>query len=100
MSKRVTDLEFTTQQEISDALAGQMSNQDEDEVEDELERMEMEREANTINLPAAPDGLQDKLAIDSLPDVPVSADFDSEPSSERVQRQKEKARARRVALHA
>jgi hypothetical protein len=77
-----------------------MSNQDEDEVEDELERMEMERNASTGDLPEVPSGPQHKLPTSSLPDVPVSLDLDSESSSKSVQRQKEKAKARKVALHA
>lgn len=67
------------QEEISEALAGQMSNADEDEVEDELEAMEREVE-----------GIQ-------LPDVPVS-EIDAEQEHE--QRKKDRAKARRVALEA
>ncbi|EAW07908.1 ESCRT-III subunit protein VPS20 [Aspergillus clavatus NRRL 1] len=40
------------QEEISQMLAGQLSNQDEDEVEDELERLQQETQA--INLPKVP----------------------------------------------
>lgn len=65
------------QQEISDALAGQMSNEDEDEVEDELEAME--REMN---------------GIEALPDVPTT-------ELEKEQKQRERAKERRrVALEA
>lgn len=46
------------QKEISEMLGGQMSNQDEDEVEDELETLEGEingiKEPNAIKYPAAP----------------------------------------------
>ena len=46
------------QREISEMLGGQMSNQDEDEVEDELEAMEGEikgvKEPNAVEYPAAP----------------------------------------------
>ena len=50
-------------------LGGKMSNQDEDEVEDELEAMEREVEAtNTIpSLPNAPSGVMEG----ELPDVPL-----------------------------
>lgn len=46
------------QKEISELLGGQMSNQDEDEVEDELEAMEGEingvKESDAVEYPAAP----------------------------------------------
>ncbi|CAF9918913.1 MAG: Vacuolar protein sorting-associated protein 20 [Alectoria fallacina] len=46
------------QKEISEMLGGQMSNQDEDEVEDELEAMESEitgvKEPDAVEYPAAP----------------------------------------------
>ncbi|KAF4257676.1 hypothetical protein KXW98_004453 [Aspergillus fumigatus] len=43
------------QEEISQMLAGQLSNQDEDEVENELERLRQETEAITLpNVPTAP----------------------------------------------
>jgi charged multivesicular body protein 6 len=42
-------------QEISQMLAGQLSNQDEDEVEDELEKLRQETEAITLpKVPTAP----------------------------------------------
>lgn len=81
------------QQEISEALAGQMSNADEDEVEDELEAME--REVNGVKMPGAP--TQTVLSKDVLPDVPGT---EVEANQEREQRQKERAKARRVALEA
>lgn len=90
-------------QEISEALAGQISNEDEDEVEDELERME--EEANALqqvpSQPLAPNvvpgGKNDTTANHAMPDVPTSIDS-QEP--EMLQKQKERAKARRVALHA
>ena len=47
---------FTTDllQEISEMLAGRMSNQDEDEVEDELEALEAEVSGVNVKLPDAP----------------------------------------------
>lgn len=79
------------QEEISDALAGQMSNEDEDEVEDELEAMERE----LIGLPDAPN----KPIVDesTLPEVPKT---ELELEQEKLQKQKERARQRRVALEA
>lgn len=74
---------------ISEALAGQLSNADEDEVEDELEALE--REVNGVQLPDAPN--KTVLADGSLPNVP-------ETELERTQRQKERAKQRRVALEA
>ena len=46
------------QKEVSDMLGGQMSNQDEDEVEDELEAMDIEihgpKESDAVEYPSAP----------------------------------------------
>jgi charged multivesicular body protein 6 len=95
---------YALQQEISEALAGQMSNQDEDEVEEELERME--KEANAVDLPKAPwqpltgevaNGVQDTASNQTMPDVPTTI---ASEALERLQKQKERAKARRVALHA
>ncbi|KIW91143.1 uncharacterized protein Z519_08037 [Cladophialophora bantiana CBS 173.52] len=79
------------QQEISEALAGQMSNEDEDEVEDELEAMERE----VVGLPDAPN--KTILSEGTLPEVPKT---ELELEQERIQKQKERARQRRVALEA
>ena len=57
-------------------LAGQMSNQDEDEVEDELESLQREIEGPV-----------------SLPDAPLSA-IDEETEYERTLKAKARARAR------
>jgi charged multivesicular body protein 6 len=70
-----------------------MSNQDEDEVEDELEAME--REAQGMKLPDAPD--KSIVVEDALPAAPISEVGGEE---ERHQRQRERAKARRVALEA
>jgi charged multivesicular body protein 6 len=78
------------EQEISDALAGQMSNEDEDEVEDELERMEKE----ALALPEVP---SQPLANEVLQNGPTPILSDE---NERLQRQKQRAKARKVALHA
>ena len=81
------------QQEISEALAGQMSNADEDEVEDELEAME--REIEGIKLPEVP--TKTIVGEGVLPDTPV---FEVDGEQEREQKRKERAKARRVALEA
>jgi charged multivesicular body protein 6 len=75
------------QQEISETLAGRMTNQEEDEVEDELDALERE----VVGLPEAPTGTV--IGEGTLPDVPVTEE-------EKVQKQKERAKARRVALEA
>lgn len=75
-------------QEISDALAGQLSNQDEDEVEDELEALE--KEINGISVPSAPQ-------TDPLPDVPF---HEPATADEMALRRKERERQRRIALEA
>lgn len=58
------------QQEISEMLGGKMSNQDEDEVEDELEALEEQvqgvKQPDTVSYPTAPDtALEDKVDNDS-----------------------------------
>ncbi|RMX73085.1 hypothetical protein D0869_13961 [Hortaea werneckii] len=77
------------QEEINDMLGGKMSNQDEDDVEDELEAME--REANgktaTNNLPDAPSGVMEG----ELPDVP------SETPEQKAKRRREARAARAQA---
>lgn len=90
------------EQEISEALAGQMSNEDEDEVEDELERMEMEANAlpkvpsQPLVHEVVPPVKDDLVAQRTMPDVPTSMTFED---TGKLQRQKERAKARKVALH-
>ena len=79
-----------TQEEISEALAGRMSNAEEDEVEDELEAMERE----VVGLPAVPSG--PVVSEDMMPDAP-SQDLEEE---EKRFRQRTRAKERRVALEA
>ena len=81
------------QQEISEALAGQMSNEEEDEVEDELEALE--KEVERVKLPDAPK--RTVIGEDTLPDVPQT---EIEMEQEKLQKQKERAKQRRVALEA
>ena len=68
-----------------------MSNQDEDEVEDELEALEQELN-DAVTLPDAP---KQGVIEAPLPDAP-STEVESE--QQRLQKQKERAKARRVAL--
>lgn len=77
------------QQEISEALAGQLSNAEEDDVEDELEALE--REIAGVKLPDAPN--KTPVSENALPDAPTT-ELDKE------QRMKERARARKAALEA
>jgi len=80
------------QQEISDALAGQISNEDEDEVEDELEAMEREV-AGVEALPDAP--TKTVVGKETLPEVPKT---ELELEQDKIRKQKERARQRRIAL--
>lgn len=77
------------QEEISDALAGQLSNQEEDDVEDELEALE--REVEGIKLPDAPN--KTVLGAGDLPDTP-------ETELDLAQKRKERAQRRKMALEA
>jgi hypothetical protein len=67
-----------------------MSNEDEDEVEEELERMEKE----ALALPEVPSQALANEVIQNAA-TPISSH-----ETERLQKQKERAKARRVALHA
>jgi charged multivesicular body protein 6 len=69
-----------------------MSNEDEDEVEDELEAMQ--RDVEGVKMPDAPK--KTVIGEGDLPDAPLSINEEGE----RQQRQKERAKARRVALEA
>ena len=71
------------QQEISEMLKGQISNQDEDEVEDELEALD--RQVN---------GIEEEQDV-SLPKVPTT---ELEGNKDRAKEQKERARAREKAM--
>jgi charged multivesicular body protein 6 len=69
-----------------------MSNEDEDEVEDELEAMQ--RDVGGVEMPDAPK--KTVIGEGDLPDAPLSINEEEE----RQQRQKERAKARRIALEA
>ncbi|GIK02698.1 vacuolar protein sorting-associated protein 20 [Aspergillus viridinutans] len=62
------------QEEISQMLAGQLSNQDEDEVEDELEKLRQETEAITLpKVPTAPPVVAEGEEEGDREEVEVSA---------------------------
>ncbi|KAM0180382.1 hypothetical protein ACHAPC_007699 [Botrytis cinerea] len=80
------------QQEVSDMLGGMMSNQDEDEVEDELAALEAE--VTGVPLPEVPTaGLPLK---DSLPDVPRS-ELSSKDRAKARQRERDEQRVAMLA---
>ena len=76
------------QREISEMLGGQMSNQDEDEVEDELEALEGE-----VLGVKAPD------VENIMPPAPKTELERREEEEERVERRKARARARAGEQH-
>lgn len=80
--------------EISEALAGQLSNAEEDDVEDELEALEREVVGvkDSVKLPNAPQG--SVISEGDLPDAPQETEL------EREQRRKERAKQRRAQLEA
>ncbi|KAK5937742.1 Vacuolar protein sorting-associated protein 20 [Knufia obscura] len=77
------------QEEISETLAGQLSNQEEDDVEDELEALE--REVEGVKLPDAPS--KTIITDGDLPNAP-------ETELDKEQKRKERARARKAQLEA
>ena len=79
------------QEQISEALAGQMSNEDEDEVEDELEALERE----VVGLPDVPGRVV--VGEGTLPDVPTTV---LEAEQDKLQKKKNRAKERRAALEA
>ena len=57
--------------EITDVLAGRVSSVEEDEIDEELERMERENVgAGVGKLPTAPTAIEGKKEEDRLPNVP------------------------------
>lgn len=73
------------QKEISEMLAGQMSNQDEDEVEDELEALEKEIRRSSVGVEEG-----DEIRLPRVPD----GDFPALGEDEVASQQRERARAR------
>ncbi|TGO30848.1 hypothetical protein BPAE_0003g01340 [Botrytis paeoniae] len=95
LEKLTSSVEFALVQkdvEVSDMLGGMMSNQDEDEVEDELAALEAE--VTGVPLPEVPTaGLPLK---DSLPDVPRS-ELSSKDRAKARQRERDEQRVAMLA---
>ena len=70
------------QREVSEMLGGQLSNEDEDQVEDELDALQ--KEVQGVKVPEAP----------QLPEVPNSRFEEGEHQDARTEQRKAKARAR------
>lgn len=88
------------QREISNMLAGRMSNEEEDEAEDELAQMEKEERLKTMQaeMPSAPvAALPTKELGGGAQDVEGAEEEDTE-AERKAQRAKERAKARRVEL--
>ena len=78
------------QQEVSEMLVGQMSNSDEDEVEDELERLVREQEGREQRVLPDTQGL-----VDPMPNVPKET-----PKERAARRQKEQEESHREPIAA
>lgn len=87
------------QREISNMLAGRMSNEEEDEAEDELAQMEREERIKTMQaqMPSAP--VVAPVKKEHVEDAQHVEEEEVEAESERkARRAKERAKARRVEL--
>lgn len=87
------------QREISNMLAGRMSNEEEDEAEDELAQMEREERIKTMQtqMPSAP--VVAPVTKEHVEDMQHVEEEEEEAESERkARRAKERAKARRVGL--
>lgn len=80
------------QKEISDMLAGQMSNQDEDEVEDELEALGKEVRGSVVGVEEE----DDEVRMPRVPDGDLPALGEDEVASQ--QRERARARARKAQV--
>lgn len=80
------------QKEISEMLAGQMSNQDEDEVEDELEALEKEVRGSVVGVGEE----DDEVRLPRVPDGNFPALGEDEVASQ--QRERARARARKAQV--
>lgn len=67
-------------------LSGRMSNNDEDEVEDELEDMEAAQRQKTQKLPDAPDIMKEEM-----PDAPRDVPVQETPAERAKRRRRERA---------
>jgi charged multivesicular body protein 6 len=81
-------------QEISEMLAGQMSNEDEDAVEDELEALE--REAGILpKMPDAP-----TITNGEMPDAPQTLPIESKEEQMKRRRREREEKSRVAAIEA
>lgn len=74
MARNEEERRFT--EEVADMLSGQMTREEEDEVEDELEAIRREqavKEGKTLNLPNAPDARVEEVLPNAPGDVPAQA---------------------------
>lgn len=88
------------QREISNMLAGRMSNEEEDEAEDELAQIEKEERLKTMQsqMPSVPvAALPTKELVEGPQHVEGAEEEDTE-AERKAQRAKERAKARRVEL--
>lgn len=79
---------LTTEQEVSELLAGKMSNQDEDEVEDELEALE--KEVSGVRLPEAPTQHLPNQALSNAP----NKDFVNQDGETKAEKSRRRAKER------
>ncbi len=63
---------FVPQQEVSEMLSGRISNQDEDEVEDELAALEAELSGvRPVSLPSAPNTMPERTGEEEVEPEPA-----------------------------
>lgn len=83
------------QREVSNMLAGRMSNEEEDEVEDELEQMEREERMKSMQMPDAPNTVPIVKGREQTQEEGAEGEAEAE---RKVRRAKERAKARRQEL--
>ncbi|KAK3488321.1 Snf7 family, partial [Neurospora crassa] len=86
--------EIAYQQEVSEMLGGRISNQDEDEVEEELAALEAEVAAKNQPVPVQP---APQVPLPNVPDTELSSPLRAE-EEERQQRQRQRQEERQAML--
>ena len=88
------------QQEVSDMLGGRITNQDEDEVEDELAALEAEVHggAAAATAPRRPQHVSTPAILPTAPDRPLPEEVEENAPSEQQQPRKAKAEPERRAM--
>ncbi|KAK3490651.1 Snf7 family [Neurospora hispaniola] len=86
--------EIAYQQEVSEMLGGRISNQDEDEVEEELAALEAEVAAKNQPVPVQP---VPQVPLPNVPDTELSSPLRAE-EEERQQRQRQRQEERQAML--